>query len=146
MNRLLAFCLAALALAGCKGMSLSPFVAPHVTGRVLSADTGAPLASVKVTSISQATKSSRTIPPKGGELLMAEYPVQTDEDGKFSFEAVRALTPFRGAHWFSVLLCFERPGYQRLRATYSSLNVSTNCPKGEPLLDAGDILLQPLQK
>ena len=77
---------------------------------------------------------------------MAECPVQTDGSGKFSFEAVRALTPFRGAHWFSVQLYFECPGYQRLRATYSSPNVSTNSPKGEPLLDAGDIVLQPLQK
>jgi hypothetical protein len=56
------------------------------------------------------------------------------------------LTPFRGARWFSVQLCFERAGYQRFRASYSSLNLSTNAPKGEPLLDAGDILLQPLPR
>ena len=146
VNRLLAVCLAALALAGCKRVSLSPFVAPRVTGRVLSADTGAPLTGVKVTSISQAAESSHTMPPRGGELLMADYPAETDEDGRFALEAVRALTPFRGTHWFSVQLCFERAGYQRLRASYSSPNVGTNSPKGEPLLDAGDILLQPLQK
>ena len=146
MNRSLALCLAALAVAGCKGMSLSPFVSPRVTGRVLSADTGAPLVGVKVTSISQTAGSSHTTPPKGAELLMADYPVQTDADGRFAFEPVRALTPFRGGHWFSVQLCFEHPGYQRLRANYSSPNVSTSSPRGEPLLEAGDILLQPLQK
>ena len=146
MNRLLALCLAALALAGCKGISLSPFVAPRVTGRVVSADTGAPLADVKVTSVGHAAESSRTIPPKGGELLMADYPVRTDRDGRFALDAVRALTPFRGARWFSVELCFERAGYQRFRASYSSPNLSTNSPKGESLLDAGDIRLHPARK
>ncbi len=146
MNRLLVLFLAALALAGCKGMSLSPFVSPRVTGRVLSADTGAPLADVKVTSLGHVGESSRTLPPKGGELLMSEYPVCTDHDGRFVLEAVRALTPFRGARWFSVRLCFERAGYQRLQASYSSANLSTNSPKGEPLLDAGNILLQPARR
>ena len=146
MNRLLALCLAALSLAGCKGMPLSPFVAPRVTGRVLSADTGAPLSDVKVTNLGHVGESSRTLPPKGSELLVSDYPVRTDRDGRFALEAVRALTPFRGARWFSVRLCFERVGYQRLQASYSSANLSTNSPKSEPLLDAGDILLQPAQR
>ena len=70
----------------------------------------------------------------------------TDRDGRFTLETERALTPFRGAGWFSVQLLFERSGYERFRTNYSSLNVSTNSPKGEPLLDAGDILLHPVSK
>jgi hypothetical protein len=112
----------------------------------MSADTGAPLPDVKVTNLGQIGEPGRTLPPKGGELLVSEYPVRTDKDGRFALEAVRALTPFRGARWFSVRLCFERAGYQRFQASCSSSNLSTNSPKGEPLLDAGDILLQPAQK
>ncbi len=76
--------------------------------------------------------------------MMEEYPVRTDADGRFVLGAVRALTPFRGSGWFSVRLCFEREGYQRFQASYSSFNLNTNAPKAEPLLDAGDILLHPV--
>ena len=47
MNRLLALYLAAFALVGCQSMPFSPFISPCVTGRVLAADTGEPLAKGK---------------------------------------------------------------------------------------------------
>ena len=50
MNRLFLICLAALAMAGCKAMPFSPLLSPRVTGRVVAADTGEPLADVQVTS------------------------------------------------------------------------------------------------
>ena len=86
------------------------------------------------------------MPPKGGELLMAKAPVRTDHDGRFTLETERVLTPFRRAGWFSVHLLFECPGYERFRTNYSTLNVHTNLPNGEPFLDAGDIPLQPVSK
>ena len=146
MNRTFALCLAALALAGCKSMPLSPFVSPRVTGRVLAADTGQPLADVLIKSGAQATGYPSTMPPKGGELLMAKAPARTDGDGRFTLETERVLTPFHGMNWFSVQLLFERAGYERFRTNYSRLNLSTNSPAGEPSLNTGYILLHPAVK
>ena len=146
MNRLLTLCLAAVALVGCESLPFSPFISPRVTGRVLAADTGQPLAGVTVKSGAQRDDSRGVIPPKGGELLIAKSPVRTDRDGRFTLDTQRALTPFRGSGWFSVQLSFQRAGYERFRTNYSSLNSRTNSPNGEPLLNAGEILLHPASK
>jgi hypothetical protein len=146
MNRFLALYLAAFGLVGCQSMPFSPFISPRVTGRVLAADTGRPLADVVVKSGAQARDYPGTMPPKGGELLMAKAPVRTDGDGRFTLATERALTPFRSMNWFSVQLLFERGGYERFRTNYSRLNLITNAPGGEPLLNAGDILLHPAAK
>ena len=144
MNRSFALCLVALAFAGCKSMPLSPFVSPRVTGRVLAADTRQPLADVVIKSGAQAKGYPSTMPPKGGELLMAKAPARTDGEGRFTLETERVLTPFRGMNWFSVQFLFERAGYERFRTNYSRLNISTNSPAGEPLLNTGDIRLEKL--
>ena len=141
MTRPLLLCLVALAMAGCQSIPFSPFVSPRVTGRVLQADNRQPLAGVTVKSGAQAMSSRSTLPPKGGELLMAGVPVRTDGDGRFTLETERALTPFRGSQWFSVQLLFERGGYESFRTNYSRLSVTTNGPAGEPLLNAGEILM-----
>ena len=146
MQRLLALCLAALALAGCESMPFSPFVSPRVTGRVLAADTHRPLPEVTIRSGARAGNSRTGMPPKGGELLMAKAPVRTDREGRFTLETERVLTPFRGSGWFSVQLSFHHAGYERFLTNYSRLNLSTNAPRGDQLLDAGDILLQPTPK
>jgi hypothetical protein len=142
MKRPLLFCLAALTLAGCKTNPLSVLVSPRVTGRVLAADTHQPVAGVKVITARQAAANA-TEPPKGGQLLTAQAPVQTDEQGRFTLTAERVLTPFGGAGWFSVDLLFEHPGYERYRTNYSYANLGTNTLNGERVLDAGTILLQP---
>jgi hypothetical protein len=146
MTRFLVLCLAVFALIGCESMPFSPFIAPRVTGRVLTADSRQPLAGVLVKSGANAAGLRGGMPPKGGELLMAKAPVRTDREGRFTLDTERVLTPFRGAGWFSVQLSFERAGYERFWTNYSSLNTSTNLPHGEPLLDAGEILLQPVSK
>jgi len=146
MNRLLTLCLAAVALVGCESLPFSPFISPRVTGRVLAADTGQPLAGVTVKSGAQRDDSRGVIPPKGGELLIAKAPVRTDREGRFTLDTQRALTPFHGAGWFSVQLSFQRAGYERFRTNYSSLNLSTNSPHGKPRLNAGEILLHPASK
>src|SRR5208283_1042308 len=125
MNRFVALCLAAVVLAGCKAMPFSPFISPRVTGRVLAADTRQPLSGVTVQSGAQARAYRGAMPPKGGELLMAQAPVRTDRDGRFTLETERVLTPFGGAGWFSVPLLFEHSGSERYRTNYSTLNVST---------------------
>ena len=146
MNRLLVLSLVALSLTGCKSHPLSRYTSPRVIGRVLAADTSRPLAEVKVSRGGDAEAINRTAPRKGGEHLMAPIPARTDADGTFVLDTERALTPFRGSGWFSVQLSFELPGYGRFRTNYSYLNLGTNSWKGEPVLDAGTILLQPASK
>ena len=146
MNRLVVVCLAALALAGCKSHPLSVTVSPRLTGRVIAADTGQPIADVKIRNLDKANSATSTIPPKGGQMLQAEAAIRTDQDGRFVMETERVLAPFRGAGWFSVQLSFEHAGYERFITNYSYLNVSTNTYKGKPGLSAGDIRLAPAGK
>jgi hypothetical protein len=138
--------LAALAVAGCKSHSLSRDGSPRVMGLVLAGDTGRPLADVKVNRWEQPEDVNRTVPHRGGERLMAPASVRTDLEGRFFLEKERVLTPFRSSDWFSVQLSFEHAGYERYLTNYSYLNLGTNSWKGEPVLDAGKILLQPASK
>ena len=143
MKRSLALCLAALTVPGCASMPFSPLISPRVTGRVLAADTRQPLAGVVVKSGAQASGYRSAMPPKGGELLIADSPVRTDNEGGFTLDTERVLTPFRGTDWFSVRLLFDRTGYEPFRTNYSRLNLSTNAPRVVPSLNVGDILLHP---
>ena len=77
---------------------------------------------------------------------MAKAPAVTDRDGKFTMETERVLTPFRGTGLFSLQLLFERAGYERFRTNYPRVNLRTNAPNDKPLLDAGEIRLQPVHK
>jgi len=148
MKRVLALCLAALAVAGCKSRQISPYVSPRVTGRVLAADTRQPLADVRVIRQQSTRRSDGTAQPvKGGAALMnAPVVVRTDRDGRFVLDAERVLAPLWGASWFSVDLVFQCPGYQRFQTNYSLLNLSTNSVEGQHALSTGDILLQPAGK
>ena len=146
MKRLLVLCLAALALAGCQSHTFSVAVSPRLTGRVLAADTGQPIADVKVRNLDQPDGVNGTVPPKGGALLQAKAVVRTDHDGKFVLETQRVLAPFSGSGWFSVRLSFERAGYERFLTNYSYLNLGTNSSNGQPGLNAGNILLRPAAK
>jgi hypothetical protein len=139
-------CLATLALAGCQSHPFSVAVSPRLTGRVLAADTGQPIADVKVRNIDQANDGNGAVPPKGGQLLQAEAAIRTDHDGRFVLETQRVLAPFRGGGWFSVRLSFEHAGYERFLTNYSYLNLSTNSSNGGQGLDAGKILLRPVAK
>jgi hypothetical protein len=146
MNRMLVLCLAALTLAGCKSRPLSVTVSPRLTGRVLAADTGQPIADVKVRNIDNTEDFNRTSPPKGAERMLAKRIAYTDHDGRFVLETERVLAPFGGAGWLAVRLSFERAGYERFLTNYSYLNLSTNSAGGGPGLSAGNILLHPAVK
>ena len=146
MSRLLTLLLLAAAVAGCRSLRLGPYTSPRVTGRVLAADTRQPLAGVQVTRDGGERMHGVGEPPKGGELLLQQQAVETDGGGQFAFPSERALTVFRPAGWDSVLLAFQRTGYERFRTNYSIVTAGTNSPTGEPLLEAGDILLRPVRK
>ena len=145
MKRFLVLCLAAFALVGCASHPLSLLVSPRVTGRVVDAGTRQPLPDVKVISGSQAATFSEAVPPKGGQLLTAQAPARTDKEGRFTLATERVLTPFGGSGWLSVQLLFSRPGYERFVTNYTYADLTTNSSNGEPLLDAGTILLQPVR-
>jgi len=147
MKRLLALCLAALALAaGCQSYPLSVSVSPRLTGQVLDADTRQPLAKVQIRNYSQTDDFDRTVPPKGAQRMTAKATVWTDQDGRFAMETERVLAPFRSAGWFSVRLAFERAGYERFLTNYSYLNLGTNFSNGKEGLNAGIVLLRPTPK
>ena len=128
--------------AGCKSRPLGPYVAPAVTGRVLAADTRQPLADVKVT---------RGVPPaagsslKGAELLVLKTPVRTDRDGHFTLASERVLSVVRGFDWNVVSLSFDHGGYQHFHTNCPAV-LATSEGSGKPVLDIGQILLQPANK
>jgi hypothetical protein len=146
MNRLFVLWIAVLVLVGCQSSPFSVAVSPRLTGRVIAADTGQPIANVQVRNLDQPDSGNGMVPPKGGQLLHGKTDVRTDHDGKFVLETQRVLAPFGGAGWFSVRLAFEHAGYERFLTNFSYLNLSTNASNGQPGLNAGNILLRPAAK
>ena len=75
--------------------------------------------------------------------MIRKTPVRTQADGKFTLQSERVLSIFRGAGWNQVRLTFQRAGYETLKTNYS-IWPATNAPQGEPVLDVGEIHLQPV--
>jgi len=122
-------------------MPLSSYTSPRVTGRVLAADTGQPLANVRIQRLNPAANQDYDAPAKGGQRLESGSSVRTDAQGRFVLEAERALTIVQKAVWPSVTAAFVRDGYLTLRTNFNLLQASTNAPDGTPVVNAGDILL-----
>lgn len=126
-----------LAAVGCKHRTLTPYVAPRVTGRVLDATTGQPVAQVKVWRNAPARREAE----KAGEMLLEPAPARTDGEGRFELASERTLSPFRGG-WSSVSLRFVHPQYSGFTTNFT-LRDATNLPSGEPCVSPGDIHLAP---
>ncbi len=75
--------------------------------------------------------------------MIRKIPALTDADGKFTLQSERVLSIFRGSGWNQVRLTFEHAGYETLRTNYLNWS-ATNAPKGEPVLDVGQVRLQPV--
>ncbi|MCX6914644.1 MAG: hypothetical protein NT167_16590, partial [Verrucomicrobia bacterium] len=73
-----------------------------MTGRVLAADTGQPIANVKVKRVNPTANQNYDDPAKGGQKLESAGGVRTDRQGRFILDAERALTLFQQQIWFSV--------------------------------------------
>jgi hypothetical protein len=130
-------------LLGCKSRPLGPYTSPRVTGQVLAADKDQPLANVLI--LRGSGEAGGASPPKGAELLMRKAPAQTDVNGIFELPSERVLSVVRGAGWNVVSLSFVRNGYQHFQ-TNCPINMVTNMPSGEPVVDVGRIFLQPTLK
>jgi hypothetical protein len=103
-------------------------------------ETKQPLSNVQIRRVTSDSERRPTQAPTGGQLLENSYAVRTGPDGTFDLASMRSLDLFRDYGWYSVTLDFEKPGYQAVVRSYT-LSTSTNAPSGEPLVQAGDILL-----
>jgi len=142
MRRSALVVLVLVSLSGCKSRPLGPYVSPRITGQVLAADSGQPLPGVAVARGSPERYRLPGPPPKGGELLLQKPVVKTDQEGRFVLSSERVLSLIRPAGWNLLELHLSRSGYQRFQ-TNLPIEFATNSFKGQPLLDAGQILLQP---
>ena len=131
---------------GCQSGKFSYYISPRVTGRVLAADTGRPLADVRVQRVAPMPTAGEDTPPKGGQMLMQPSARRTNEDGRFVLESERVIALFRHRGWHSVEVTFEYSGYHRLRTNFTVANFKQRSTAGEPLVNAGDILLQPVPR
>jgi hypothetical protein len=138
--------LAAIALAGCKSVSVSTYISPRVTGRILAADTRQPIANVRVKRVNPTADRDNHDPAKGGQKLESAGGVRTDQQGRFILDAERDLTLLQQQVWFSVTVSFQRDGYLTLRTNFTAVSATTNAPDGAPIVNAGDILLHPASR
>jgi hypothetical protein len=149
MNRLklrtLSQWVALMMLTGCQSGGIIHYTAPEVTGRVLAADTRQPIANVRIQRAGS-TDNDPLYPLKGGQQLIQPAPVLTDGDGRFVLAGKSVLTLFRSPGWWTVPVTFQHSGYEGFQTNYGLSNVTGHAPDGAPVVDAGDVLLQPVAK
>jgi len=139
---LLTLAIAATVSTGCKSYSLSRYVSPRVTGRVVDAQTQQPVAAVQVRRAGSGQPRRAASEQRGAELLVQAPPIRTTADGTFEVASVRSLAFFRKLGWYSVSLVFQHPAYHPLTATYTPKDATTTA-HGEPVVNAGEIILAP---
>lgn len=136
-----AVCLLVVATIGCK--SVSTYISPRVTGRVLAADTRQPIPNVDVRRVNNSANQNYDDPTRGGQRMDARSGTRTDQQGAFVLDAQKDLTLLQQQVWYTVTVAFQREGYVTLRTNFTVLQ-GTNAPNGVPVVNAGDILLSPV--
>ena len=135
-----------LCATGCQSGKLSAYLSPQVTGQVLAADTRQPLAGATVRRVVPMPSAGESTQPKGGQLQMAAPGVRAGADGRFTLDAERDLSVihlFRHGGWHSVAVSFSCNGYVSLRTNFAAATFKERSFEGVPLVNAGDIFLQP---
>ena len=135
-----------IGLTGCQSGKFTHYVSPQVTGRVLAADTREPLAHASVQRGGADQNFGAFGPPKGGQMLMQPGAARTDADGRFVLNSKSVVAVFRQTGWVSVPVTYSHSGYITLRTNYTGANDISHTSAGVPVVNAGDILLQPLAK
>jgi hypothetical protein len=130
-------------LVGCQ--SPSQYTSPRIEGCVLDAETGEPLREVQVRRAEDVPDPRPLDPPKGATALKSVLSARSRVDGTFVLASQRELDFLPRARWYSITLSFEHPGYLRRTAIYT-LAQSTNTPSGEPLVEAGEVLMDRIPK
>jgi len=133
-------------LNGCQSGKFTHCVSPQVTGRVLAADTREPLAHASVQRGGTNPNFGAFGPPKGGQRLMQPGAARTDADGRFVLDSKSVLAVFRPTGWVSVPVTYSHSGYETFRTNYTGANDVSHTDAGVPVVNAGDVLLQPLAK
>ncbi len=133
-----------LALTGCQWVGFTSHTTPQVNGRVVDAATRRPLAGVKVLRVMNGQVENSSTPSSGATLLQQERPVVTDARGDFVYPSESYMTLLREARWWSLKLAFQSAGYEAWQTNFTMASVSTNLPDGTPVVEAGEILLEPL--
>ncbi len=108
-----------LVLTGCQWVGFTSHTTPQVSGRVMDAATGRPLAGVKILRVMHGQVENPSTPPYGATMLQQERPVVTDARGDFVYRSESYMTLLREARWWSLKLAFSppatRPGRPILR-------------------------------
>jgi hypothetical protein len=132
-------------LAGCQTSPVlnSQYISPRVTGRVLDAATSQPVRNVSIRRLTPGYNEVTGAPGAGDRTLERAAAIRTDREGRFDLASERDLTLFRRADWYSVTLAFTHKGYERLVTNYT-LTRAVVASNGEPVVNAGTLLLQPL--
>ena len=133
-----------LVLTGCQWVGFTSHTTPQVSGRVMDAATGRPLAGVKILRVMHGQVENPSTPPYGATMFQQERPVVTDARGDFVYRSESYMTLLREARWWSLKLAFQSAGHATWQTNFTMTNVSTNLPDGTPVVEAGEIFLEPL--
>jgi hypothetical protein len=112
---------------------------------VLAADTHQPLANATIRRDSSQNFESSG-PPKGGQVLIQNSGARTDDSGQFVLGGKSVFAIFHQPGWWSVPVVFSHSGYQTFETNYTATNVTSHSDTGAPIINAGDILLQPISE
>jgi hypothetical protein len=146
LPRLTTLSLLLVVLSGCQSEKFTHYTSPEVTGRVLAADTHQPIANATVQCAGSGQNFEPFGSPKGGQLLMQTGDARTDADGKFVLDGKSVFALFRQPGWWTALVTFSHSGYESFSTNYTGSNVTSHSGAGMPVVDAGDILLQPVAR
>jgi hypothetical protein len=136
------FLLALVALgAGCA--SPTQYISPRVTGRVLDAQTRQPLAKVQIQRVRDKPREDPNTVPRGAQAIQENWYAYTDAEGRFTVDSTTTLTFLQRVTWYSVTLAFSREGYMSFTTNYTPAEATFRA-NGEPVVNAGTILLRPL--